>query len=143
MSRGRSTSAPWSPAWLLLAGCALQPVAAIERPSDTGDSAAADADADPSTWTSADIVPLYGDTATLEPEVWFDRGDAIVTRFADRARDRHACEDEFQSYDHYLPRSWEYRTVRVQLVDTVAKGGDTIEVTFVSEWKLSIAEFRA
>ena len=150
--------------WMLLAGCALQPVTAIERPDDTGDSApdtdtedtdvvdtddtdaedtAVAPDTDVSTWTSADIVPLYGDATTLEPEVWFERGDAIVTRFADRARDRHAREDEFQSYDHYLPRYWEHRTVRVQLVDTIAKGGDTIEVTFVSEWKLSIAEFRA
>lgn len=145
-------------AGLLLGGCHPPPLAAIERadsgPADSDtDSGGVDSGADTSgdtsdtspdtAWTSADIVPLYDAGTPLEPETWFDRGDAVVTRFADRARDRHAREDEFQSYDHYLPRYWEYRTVRVQLVDTVAKGGSTIEVAFVSEWKLSIAEFRA
>lgn len=90
-----------------------------------------------------EIVPLFGPQTILEPETTFDRGDAIVTRVSDRGRDRHAREDEFQSYDHYLSRYWEYRTVQLQLIDTVAKGGQTIEVSFVSEWKLSIAEFRA
>ncbi|MFK7928167.1 MAG: di-heme oxidoredictase family protein, partial [Myxococcota bacterium] len=72
-----------------------------------------------------------------------DRGDAIITRFADRGRDRHAREDELQHYDHYLPHYWEYRTARMRFVDYVAKGGTTIDVSMVSEWRLSIAEFRA
>lgn len=89
------------------------------------------------------ISPLFDASTALEPVDVFDRGDAIVTRFADRGRDRHAREDEFQSYDHYLPQYWEYRTARMLFVDTVAHGGGTIEVSIVSEWRLSIAEFRA
>jgi CxxC motif-containing protein (DUF1111 family) len=107
---------------------------------DPGDG---DGDGDTMTETGHDIVPLYGDDTELEPEIHFDRGDAIVTRFGDRGRDRHAREDQFQSYDHYLPHYWEHRTARYMLVDKVAKGGNSIEVSFVSEWRLSIAEFRA
>lgn len=90
-----------------------------------------------------EIEPLYNAETPLETPIVFTRDDAIVTRFADRGRDRHAREDEFQSYDHYLPRYWEYRTARVQLVDTVASGGGTIDVSIVTEWKLSVPEFRA
>ena len=89
------------------------------------------------------IVPLYDEHTELEPEIHYDRGDAIVTRLADRGRDRHAREDQFQSYDHYLPHYWEYRTARMMIVDTVAKGGNTIEVSFVTEWPLGAIEFRA
>ncbi|MEZ4398566.1 MAG: di-heme oxidoredictase family protein [Kofleriaceae bacterium] len=91
----------------------------------------------------AAIVPLYDATTVLEPGWIEDRGDAIVTRFGDRGRDRHAREDQFQAYDHYLPHYWEARTARMRFVDYVAKGGTTIEVSMVSEWRLSIAEFRA
>ena len=31
----------------------------------------------------------------------------------------------------------------MQFVDRVAKGGSTLEVAFVTEWKLSVREFRA
>lgn len=92
---------------------------------------------------STQVVPLYDDSTVLEPEVLFDRGDAIVTRFSDRARDRHAREDQFQSYDHYLSHYWEFRTARLQFVDYVAKGGSTIDVSFVTEWELGPTEFRA
>ncbi|NQZ09092.1 MAG: carbohydrate-binding protein, partial [Algicola sp.] len=90
-----------------------------------------------------DIVPLYGVGTVLEQAIHFDRGDAIVTRFADRGRDRHAKEDHFQSYDHYLTHYWTHRTARFEFVDFVAKGGSTIEVNFVTEWKLGVKEFRA
>jgi CxxC motif-containing protein (DUF1111 family) len=90
------------------------------------------------------IVPLFGESTTLEPEILFDRGDAIVTRWADRARDRHAREDQFQSYDHYLAHYWEHRTARYILADTVTKGGSTIDVSWVTEWELdNLPEFRA
>lgn len=89
------------------------------------------------------VVPLYDASTALEPDWIVDRGDAIVTRFADRGRDRHAREDEFQSYDHYLPHYWEYRTARLQFMDYVAKGGATIDVSMVTEWRLTIPEFRA
>lgn len=89
------------------------------------------------------IVPLFDESTELEPEVLFDRGEAVVTRFGDRGRDRHAREDEFQSYDHYLPHYWEHRTARFVFVDYVAKGASTLDVSFVTEWKLGPAEFRA
>src|ERR1700741_1258367 len=66
---------------------------------------------------TGEIVPLFDDTTELEPEVLFDRGDAVVTRFGDRGRDRHAREDMFQSYDHYLPHYWKHRTARFLFVD--------------------------
>ncbi|HVY31425.1 MAG TPA: di-heme oxidoredictase family protein [Polyangiaceae bacterium] len=90
------------------------------------------------------IVPLFDDKTVLEPEVHYETADAIVTRWADRGRDRHAREENFQSYDHYLPHYWVDRTARYILKDHVAKGGSTIDVSWVSEWKLDkLPEFRA
>ncbi len=115
---------------------------------ETGDSAlwsdsSTGSDSGTDSRASAAIVPLFDASTDLEREVVFERDGAIITQFADRGRDRHAREDEFQSYDHYLPRYWEYRTARVQLEDTVASGGGTLAISFVTEWKLSIPEFRA
>ena len=93
--------------------------------------------------STGDIVPLYNESTPLEQVTSFDRGDALVTRFADRGRDRHAKEDQFQVYDHYLSLYWTHRTARFQFEDYVAKGGSTIDVTFISEWKLGAREFRA
>lgn len=121
--------------WLALASCTTDDA----PPGPTGDSLA-----DTAAGRSSDaIVPLFDASTELEPDLVFEQDGAIVTRFADRGRDRHAREDEFQSYDHYLPLYWEYRTARIQLVDHVAHGGSSIEVSIVTEWKLSVAEFRA
>jgi hypothetical protein len=91
-----------------------------------------------------DIVPLFDGMTKLEHEVHYDRGDAIVTRWSDRGRDRHGREDMFQSYDHFLAHYWEYRTARYMLVDKVAKGGNTVELSWVTEWRLdNLPEFRA
>ena len=120
--------------------------------SDSGmiDSAindtAAETDSDTDTETvvdPAEIVPLYSSETELEPENHFDNGTAVITRFSDRGRDRHAREDQFQSYDHYLSHYWTHRTARFRFEDTVAHGGSTIEISMVSEWRLSIPEFRA
>jgi len=98
-------------------------------------------------WTveygSNNIVPLFSANTSLEQSISFDRGDALVTRFADRGRDRHAKEDQFQVYDHYLTHYWTHRTAQFEFVDYVAKGGSTIEITFITEWKLGAREFRA
>ncbi|NQY64363.1 MAG: thiol oxidoreductase [Alteromonadaceae bacterium] len=98
-------------------------------------------------WTveygTGSIVPLFSSSTTLEQAILFDRGDALVTRFADRGRDRHAKEDHFQVYDHYLSHYWTHRTAQFEFVDYVAKGGSTIEITFITEWKLGAREFRA
>ena len=115
--------------------------AADGSPGTARDAGTPGADGGPSIGA---IVPLFDATTKLEREVLFDRGDAIVTRFGDRGRDRHAREDEFQSYDHYLAHYWEYRTSRYIFVDKVAKGVGAIEVSWVSEWKLDpLPEFRA
>jgi CxxC motif-containing protein (DUF1111 family) len=90
------------------------------------------------------IVPLFSDKTELEHAIHYETADAIVTRWADRGRDRHAREAKFQSYDHYLPHYWVNRTARYILTDHVAKGGSTIDVSWVSEWKLDkLPEFRA
>ena len=95
-------------------------------------------------FTTNGIVPLYDSSTTLEPATQFDRGDALVTRFSDRARDRHAKEDQFQAYDHYLSHYWIHRTARFQFEDYVAKGGDRVDITYVTEWRLDFPhEFRA
>lgn len=82
------------------------------------------------------IVPLYNNTTTLEPVIKFDRGDALVTRIADRARDRHAKENHFQAYDHYLTFYWEQRTAAIEIVDYVAKGGTTVRMNVVTQGRL-------
>jgi CxxC motif-containing protein (DUF1111 family) len=90
------------------------------------------------------VIPLFDASTRLEPEVHYETADAVVTQWGDRARDRHAREDQFQSYDHYLAHYWEYRTARYILTDHVAKGGRTIDMSWVTEWKLdTLPEFRA
>ena len=43
-----------------------------------------------------------------------------------------------------MPHYWENRTARYILRDHVAKGGTTIDVSWVTEWKLDkLPEFRA
>ncbi|MDQ2076097.1 di-heme oxidoredictase family protein [Marinimicrobium sp. ABcell2] len=87
-----------------------------------------------------DIVPLYNSYTELEPDIQFDRGDALVTRFSDRARDRHAREDHFQAYDHYLNFYWEHRTAAIEIVDYVAKGGSEIRMNVRTQWRLNDTE---
>ncbi|WP_390590934.1 di-heme oxidoredictase family protein [Simiduia litorea] len=82
------------------------------------------------------IAPLFDASTALEPVIQYDRGDALVTRFSDRARDRHAKENHFQAYDHYLTFYWEDRTAAIEIVDYVAKGGTSIRMNVVTENKL-------
>jgi CxxC motif-containing protein (DUF1111 family) len=103
---------------------------------------------DPSTVGGASlaggIIPLFGTATMLEPEIHFETNDAVVTKWGDRGRDRHAREDEFQSYDHYLPHYWTIRTARYILTDHVTKGGSSIDLEWVTEWELDkLPEFRA
>ena len=90
-----------------------------------------------------DITPLYDANTVLEHPTLFETNDAVVTLFADRGRDRHAREDQFQQYDHYLSHYWTHRTARFKISDKVAKGGSSILVEFVTEWELDALEFRA
>jgi CxxC motif-containing protein (DUF1111 family)/beta-glucanase (GH16 family) len=86
------------------------------------------------------VVPLYDQNTDLAPVIKYDRGDALVTRFADRVRDRHAKEDHFQSYDHWLSFYWEHRTATVEIIDYVAKGGDTVRMNVTTQWRLNDTE---
>lgn len=91
------------------------------------------------------LVPLFDASTKLEPEVVYETPTAIVTRFSDRARDRHAREDQFHAYDHYLTLYWENRTATIQITDEIAKGGTKIRVDQWTLWPLdpSAREFRA
>ena len=83
-------------------------------------------------WTvnlTANITPLYDSNTTLEPDSQFVRGDgALVTRFSDRPRTRHAREDQYQSYDHYIKFYFEDRSSNIEIVDHVYAGRDSIEM---------------
>ena len=92
------------------------------------------------TVTLANITALFDASTPLEANTQFDRGDALVTRFSDRPRTRHAREDQFQSYDHYVAFYFENRSSNIEIVDYVAKGGDTIEMNVRTIFPLSSIE---
>ena len=71
------------------------------------------------------MVPLFDATTKLEPATTEDTPDALITRIADRVRDRHAREAEFHAYDHYLSWYWEERTVASRLWTGWPKEGRT------------------
>lgn len=85
-------------------------------------------------------VPLFDASTALEPEIQEDTPTALITRLSDRARDRHAREDQFQAYDHYLAFYWEHRTAAIEIVDTVGKGGNTVTFNVATQWPLSPIE---
>src|SRR5271170_3156320 len=95
---------------------------------------------------SADLggapVPLFDSTTKLDPDTVIDTPDALVTRIGDRARDRHAREWMFHAYDHYLKLYWVYRTVSIEIVDRVAKGGNTITFNVTSLFPLNHPNLR-
>ena len=88
------------------------------------------------------IVALFNASTALEPEVTYDTATARVTRIADRARDRHAREAQFNSYDHYLSWYWEQRVANLEIIDRVAKGGTDITFNYTTHKPLNPAEFR-
>jgi len=95
-------------------------------------------------YPDGEVVPLYDASTALEPETTFTRSDGvIVTRIADRGRDRHHKDSGVQDhYDHYLAHYWQYRTMRIQLEDYVSKGQSLIRVTWITESALGAKEFR-
>ncbi len=92
-------------------------------------------------WFLVDYVQLfaalYDESTALEPAVQEETPTALITRYADRVRDRHAREDQFQAYDHYLSFYWEHRTAAVEIVDTVGRGGDSVTFNVTTQWPLS------
>ncbi len=85
-------------------------------------------------------TPLFSVATELEPVTQVETDEALYTYFSDRARDRHAREDHFEAYDHYLSHYWEHRTAEIEIVDEVAKGGDTITFNVRMSWKLKDGE---
>src|SRR5690606_29055743 len=104
-----------------------QPTSSASSQSSQSSSAAS------STPVSMNVVPLYNASTPLEGAIQFDRGDALVTRISDRGRDRHAKESQFQAYDHFLSFYWEDRTAAIEIIDYVAKGGDSIRMKVRTE----------
>ncbi|MCM2334628.1 MAG: c-type cytochrome [Anaeromyxobacteraceae bacterium] len=98
----------------------------------------------PTTPSSPAYMALFDRSTPLEPPIVEDTPGALITRVSDRARDRHAREDQYQAYDHYLSFYWEHRTAVIEIVDPIGKGGDTITFNVTSLWKLqeSQAELR-
>jgi CxxC motif-containing protein (DUF1111 family)/predicted lipoprotein with Yx(FWY)xxD motif len=91
-----------------------------------------------------DVQMLYSANTVLEPATSFETDEGvIVTRLADRGRDRHAKDSGIQDhYDHYLAHYWQYRTMRIQLEDYVPTGQSLIKVTWITESALNAKEFR-
>jgi CxxC motif-containing protein (DUF1111 family) len=72
------------------------------------------------------VVSLFSRETKLEPATVEETATALITRVGDRVRDRHAREGMFHAYDHYLPLYWENRSVAIEVVDHIARGGDSI-----------------
>ncbi len=72
------------------------------------------------------VTPLFDALTPLEPDSQHETATALVTRWSDRPRTRHAREDEFQRYDHFIEFYFENRSSSIEIIDEVAKGGDTI-----------------
>ena len=89
------------------------------------------------------IVPLFNNTTPLEAATVENTATAIITRVGDRVRDRHAREDQYQAYDHYLSRYFEKRTHSIEIVDEVAKGGSRIVVNLRTIYPYDSPDFRA
>ena len=89
------------------------------------------------------LVPLFDSSTKLEPDTIEDTPQALITRVGDRGRDRHAREWMFHAYDHYLKLYWVNRTVAIEVVDTVAKGGKTVTFNMTSMVPLNGPNLRA
>jgi CxxC motif-containing protein (DUF1111 family) len=97
---------------------------------------------------AVDWSPLHAPDGPREPDVRVLTKSALVTRMADRARDRHAREDivngvPFRTYDHWLPFYWEQRVAEIEIEDRVAVGGSEIVFRFMTHDRLNPAEFRS
>lgn len=98
--------------------------------------------------------PLFTAATSLQPDPVTETPTAKITRWADRARDRHAREGvgvlfrdgpaaaAAYKYDHYLSFYWEQRVAEMEIVDEVAKGGNRVIFNFTTRVRLNPAEFR-
>lgn len=132
----------------LLAGCMAG--AGSSQPSDissssvssiTASSVSVSSSSESSSGTTL-IKPLFDEQTVLEPATQYETATALVTRFSDRGRDRHAKENHFQAYDHYLTFYWENRAISVEIIDEVAKGGNRITMNVKANGKLDSDSYR-
>lgn len=107
-------------------------------------SLATDATISAQTDTEIGIIALFNAGTFLEPATTVDTPTALITYLADRVRDRHAREDNFHIYDHYLTWYWEQRVANIEIIDRVGKAGQLTNITFnyVTQDQLNPAEFR-
>ena len=108
----------------------------------SGQSLAVDATISAQTDTQAGIIALFDAFTSLEPATTVDTPTNRITNLADRVRDRHAREDNFHIYDHYLSWYWEQRMANIEIIDRVAKGGTSITFNYTTQDRLNPAEFR-
>jgi CxxC motif-containing protein (DUF1111 family) len=89
------------------------------------------------------IVALYNSSTVPEAPTTVSTPAALITRIADRTRDRHAREADFHIYDHYLSWYWEQRVANIEIIDRVGRnGGTNITFNYTLHAALSAAEFR-
>jgi CxxC motif-containing protein (DUF1111 family) len=88
------------------------------------------------------VVPLFDAKTVLEPATIEETPTAIITRVGDRVRDRHAREGKFHAYDHFLPLYWENRTVSIEIIDRIARGGDSITYNMTALFPLNKPNLR-
>ena len=93
-------------------------------------------------FTKLTLVPLFDNATPLEPEVVLETDTALITRFSDRGRDRHAREYMFHIYDHYLSHYWMHRTAEIEIVDKVAKGGKEVIINVRTLYPLTTSDAR-
>lgn len=86
------------------------------------------------------VIALHDRNTIKQPDSTRDTPNALITRIADRVRDRHAREPG--GYDHFLSWYWEERTVTIELIDKVAKGGRDLIVNITSLAPLNRPDFR-
>lgn len=89
------------------------------------------------------VQPLYDQDTKLEPAITEWTAEALITRIGDRVRDRHAREAQFQAYNHYLSFYWEQRSIGLEFIDKVARGGSDVTIHIESMVPLNEPNFRA
>ncbi len=78
------------------------------------------------------VIPLFDSSTKLEPALTEETPTALITHVADRVRDRHAREGMFKVYEHFIGFYFEFRTSVIEIVDHVAKGGDSVTFNMTS-----------
>jgi CxxC motif-containing protein (DUF1111 family)/beta-glucanase (GH16 family) len=83
------------------------------------------------------VTALYDGATILEGVHQEHTATALITRYGDRPRTRHAKENEFQSYDHYIAHYFERRSSSMEIIDRVAKGGQGVTLNVRTVWPIS------